>query len=246
MFDHLLSEFFYSAPISVSFVAGVLTFISPCILPLIPAYMSYISGVSLESIKNGEANRFSVIFKSILFILGFGLTFILLGVPLAKLIHQAGDWLNYVSGIAIIVFGLHFLGIFRIAFLYKTKKANFEIKPTSNKFLSFLAPIVLGVSFALGWTPCVGPILSSILFLSGTQEGYALGLMSAYTLGLGIPFLLVAILLNRALGFLNTIKKHTRTIEIISGVLLILIGIIILSGSMRDVSGILMEKLGGI
>ncbi|MDO7253240.1 cytochrome c biogenesis protein CcdA [Helicobacter cappadocius] len=246
MFDHLLLQFFYSAPLSVSFFAGVLTFVSPCILPLIPAYMSYISGVSLEDIKSGSANRWRVIFKSILFILGFGLTFILLGVPLAKLIHQAGDWLNYISGAVIIIFGLHFLGIFRIGFLYKTKKVNFEIKSTQNKFLGFLAPIVLGISFALGWTPCVGPILSSILFLGGTQEGYALGLMSAYTLGLAIPFLLVAILLNRALGILNKIKKYARTIEIISGVLLIFIGIIILSGSMRDISEILMQKLGGI
>ncbi|PAF53080.1 cytochrome C biogenesis protein [Helicobacter sp. 13S00482-2] len=246
MFDHLLVQFFYSAPITVSFFAGILTFVSPCILPLIPAYMSYISGVSLEDIKSGEANRWGVIFKSILFILGFGLTFILLGVPLAKLIYQAGEWLNYISGVAIIVFGLHFLGVFRIAFLYKSKKVNFEIKPTQNKFLSFLAPIVLGVSFALGWTPCVGPILSSILFLGGTQEGYALGLMSAYTLGLGIPFLVVAILLNRALGVLNKIKKYSRFIEIVSGILLILIGVIILSGSMRDISQSLMQNLGGV
>lgn len=236
MFDKYLTDFFYTAPLSISFLAGVLTFISPCILPLIPAYMSYISGASLESIKSGEANRFSVIYKSILFIIGFGATFILLGVPLAKLIYAAGDWLNRVSGIAIIIFGMHFLGLFKIGFLYKTKKLDFQVKKNSNKFLSFLAPVVLGVSFALGWTPCVGPILSSILFLSGTDEAQALGLLSAYTLGLGIPFLIVAILLNKALGILNIIKKHTRTIEIISGSLLILIGLIILSGKMRDIS----------
>ncbi|PAF43065.1 cytochrome c biogenesis protein CcdA [Helicobacter sp. 11S03491-1] len=248
MFDDSLIEFFSSAPISASLLAGILTFLSPCILPLIPAYMSYISGISLEDLKSGQANRTSVFIKSILFILGFGIIFILLGASMARLIHNylIGDWLNYVAGGVIIIFGLHFLGIFRISFLYKSKKSNFELKVSKNKFLSFLSPFVLGISFALGWTPCVGPIFTSIVMLSGTQEGYGLGLMVVYTLGLGIPFLAVALMLNQALGLLNKMKKYTRIIEIISGLLLIGIGVIILSGSMRDLSEILLQKLGGM
>lgn len=247
MFDDALMQIFSSAPLTASLLAGILTFLSPCILPLIPAYMSYISGVSLEDIKSGQASKMSVIIKSLLFILGFGIIFILLGASMAKLIQDylASSWLNYIAGGIIIVFGLHFLGIFRINFLYKSKKSNFALKPT-NKFLSFLAPFILGVSFSLGWTPCIGPIFTSIVMLSGTQEGYGISLMIVYTLGLGIPFLIVAIMLNQALGILNKIKKYTRIIEIISGLLLILIGIIIISGSMRGVSAFLLQNLGGI
>lgn len=248
MFDNTLMSLFYSAPLSASLLAGILTFLSPCILPLIPAYMSYISGISLQDIKAGQANRFVIFAKSILFILGFGLVFIALGASMASLLHNyfVGNWLNYIAGTIIIVFGLHFLGIFKIGFLYKSKKSDFELTQSKNKFLSFFSPFILGVSFALGWTPCVGPIFSSIVMLSSTQSGYGLGLMSVYTLGLGIPFLLVALMLNQALGLLNKIKKYMRTIEIISGILLIIIGLVILSGSMRELSEVLMEKLGGI
>ncbi|PAF44856.1 cytochrome c biogenesis protein CcdA [Helicobacter sp. 11S02596-1] len=245
MFDNSLMQIFSSAPITASLLAGILTFLSPCILPLIPAYMSYISGVSLEDIKQGQANKFPIIIKSLLFILGFGIIFILLGASMARLIQDylASSWLNTIAGIIIIIFGLHFLGVFRIGFLYKSKKSNFSLKPR-NKFLSFVSPFVLGVSFALGWTPCIGPIFASIVMLSGTQEGYGLTLMVVYTLGLGIPFLVVAMLLSQALSVLGKMKKYTRIIEIISGVLLLAIGVLIISGSMRDVSGFLMQSLG--
>ncbi|PAF52269.1 cytochrome c biogenesis protein CcdA [Helicobacter sp. 13S00477-4] len=247
MFDNTLMEIFYSAPMSASLLAGILTFLSPCILPLIPAYMSYISGASLEELKSGQTSKITILIKSLLFILGFGIIFILLGASMAKLIENflIGSWLNYVAGGVIIIFGLHFMGILRINFLYKTKRTNLEIK-SKNKFLNFISPFILGVSFALGWTPCIGPIFSSIVILSGTQEGYGLALMTIYTIGLGIPFLIVAIMLNQALGLLNKIKKYTRIIEIISGLLLIIIGLIILSGSMQNLSQILLNKLGGI
>lgn len=248
MFDDILANLFYSAPLSASLFAGILTFLSPCILPLIPAYMSYISGTSLQDIKSGQANKLLVLVKSLLFILGFGLIFIALGASMASLLHNyfVGDWLNYIAGGIIILFGLHFLGIFKLSFLYKSKKSNFELKSNQNKFLSFISPFILGVSFALGWTPCVGPIFSSIVMLSSTQSGYGLWLMSVYTLGLGIPFLLVALMLNQALGVLNKVKKYMRIVEIISGILLIIIGLVILSGSMRELSEVLIEKFGGI
>ncbi|PAF47805.1 cytochrome C biogenesis protein [Helicobacter sp. 12S02634-8] len=246
MFDDTLMQIFSSAPISASLLAGILTFLSPCILPLIPAYMSYISGTSLEEIKSGEANRFSIALKSLLFILGFGVVFVLLGASMARLIQDylASSWLNYIAGGVIIIFGLHFLGLFRIQFLYKSKKSNFSLKPT-NKFLSLLSPFILGISFALGWTPCIGPIFTSIIMLSGTQEGYGISLMVVYTLGLGIPFFIVALMLNQALGVLNKFKKHMRLIEILSGVLLIAIGLAIISGSMRGISEFLLQNLGG-
>lgn len=245
MFDSYLLDLFTSAPFFVSLIAGILTFLSPCILPLIPAYMSYISGESLEELKNGNVNKYSIFFKSLLFVIGFGIIFILIGGAAANIIQNYlnGEWMNYVSGIVIIIFGLHFLGIFRISFLYKIKKSNFDIK-TQNKFLSFLTPFIFGVSFALGWTPCIGPIFSTIALYAGSQQGFGTALVVVYTLGLAIPFLVVGLLINKALGVLNSIKKHSRKIEIISGLLLVIIGIMILTGAMRDLSQILINYIG--
>lgn len=225
--EQFLENIFYNTPFLAAFLAGFLTFLSPCILPLVPAYMSYISGQSLQNFKNTKKD-FMIFFQALSFVLGFGLVFVLLGASMAKIIELIAPlWVKKAAGIVVILFGIHFLGLWRFGFLYKTKKYEIGQK---GAFYSFLSPFVLGVSFSLGWTPCIGPIFTSIVLLSGTQEQYGLSLMMVYTIGLGIPFLLIALMVQRSLRILERLKKHFRIIEILSGLLLILLGIAIFTG----------------
>ncbi len=232
--DELLSQWFFQAPLIVSFCAGILSFLSPCVLPLIPAYMSYISGVSLQEIKEGKINRWYIFVRACMFILGFGIVFMCVGMAIQSVIHILHSQIfNIIAGLIVIVFGIHFLGIFEIKWLYKTKRLDFELKHPS---LRFLAPFILGVSFAFGWTPCTGPIFGSITFMAGASPLYGGFLLALYIVGLGIPFLLLALLLERGLELLNKCKKYMRIIEIIAGVLLIIIGILIMSGNFNMIS----------
>ncbi|WP_104761665.1 cytochrome c biogenesis protein CcdA [Helicobacter cetorum] len=237
MFDNTLIDLFETTPFLTSLLAGVLTFLSPCVLPLIPAYMSYISQISLEDIKDGKAKRVSVFLKSLMFVIGFSLVFLGVGMSMAKLIHSfVGGWVNYISGGIVLLFGLHFLGLFRFAFLYKTQSVRFTSK--SNGMQRFY-PFLLGVSFALGWTPCIGPIFTSIVMMSASKDTYGFLLMVVYVMGLAIPFLLVALMVERALLFLKSLKKYNRMIEIISGLVLVLMGVLIMTDSMKSLTNFL-------
>ncbi len=216
-----------------AFSAGVLSFISPCVLPLIPGYLSFISGVSIDRLQSGE-DRAAVlkktIFTAFIFVLGFSTVFILLGASataIGGLLKDYQDLISKIFAVVILIFAGHFLGIYRLKFLAFEKKAHAQVKP-----MNVISIYIVGLAFAFGWTPCVGPILASILGIAATRENVGQGilLLSAYSLGLGIPFMLTAIAMNSLLGVFNWIKRHFRVIEIISGILLVALAVMMFFG----------------
>ena len=235
MLEEQLLEFFYTAPFLVSFAAGVLSFLAPCVLPMIPAYMSYISGLSVAQLsgtdKMTRKEHLRLFGAAVAFVLGFSVVFITIGALSDLFIADllASPWARLVGGVIIIIFGLHFMHVIQIGFLNMQKQANFSTK------IGLIAPFVLGLSFAIGWTPCVGPILGSIIMVSAQEAGRGVILMSLYAAGLAIPFLLVAALTAWAFAFMNRIKKYFRVVEIVGGVLLIAIGASIFYGGWQMV-----------
>lgn len=228
----MLEQLFTKLPILASFMGGLITFLSPCILPLIPSYMSYISGSSLSDVKN--YSKTNTLLNAILFILGFSIVFFLFGLAMVNIIDNVFNYsfVRYISGGIVIIFGLHFLGLFRINLLYNTKKLNLE-RFEKNKYLSFLSPFIFGLGFAAGCTPCTGPIISSISFLAASNQAIAIICLVFFILGLGIPFLLLALFLEKGLAFVRKIKKYMRVIEVVSGVFLIFIGVLIIFGQIN-------------
>ncbi len=228
-------------------VAGLLSFLSPCVLPLVPAYLSYISGVSVNELRqhDGEQTgsvRRHALGQSLWFIVGFSLVFIALGASASLL----GQWmlmhmavLGKIAGVIIIVFGLHYTGIIRIPLLMM--EARFDTGGINAKH--GIGALVLGAAFAFGWTPCIGPILGAILAVAGAQAEMMHGilLLATYSLGLGIPFLLAALATDSFLRWAQHFKAHFGMIEKVSGVLLILVGILIFLGSFSIISAWLIE-----
>jgi cytochrome c-type biogenesis protein len=214
-----------------AFIAGVASFISPCVLPLVPGYISFISGVSLDRLRQEqtESTRRSVIFASLIFIAGFSTIFILLGASATyagQFLQQNKILFNRIAGILIIVFGLHVAGLFQIKFLNYEKRFDMNRKP-----VGMLSAFLVGLAFAAGWTPCIGPILATILIVASNQESSLQGilLLASYSLGLAIPFFLTAIALNSFLGLFSWIKRHYRAIEYASGGLLVVLGIMVMT-----------------
>jgi cytochrome c-type biogenesis protein len=214
-----------------AFVAGFLSFVSPCVLPLIPGYLSFVSGLSLEEMRSGAAGNTSarrqVLQASTAFVLGFSAVFIALGASASAI----GDFLmsrlpllGKIAGILIIIFGLHTMGVFRLRFLETEKRIQ-----TSRKPASLVGSFVVGIAFAFGWTPCIGPILGGILAIAGSQEsiGEGVRLLAIYSLGLGIPFLLTALAVDRFFAATARIRRYYHAIEVASGVLLVAIGLLI-------------------
>ena len=241
--EEILFDMFETAPYLVSLLAGFLTFFSPCVLPLIPAYLSYISGLSVNDLKNRDnhKNRFIILRASIMFILGFGLIFILLGAAMANLIEDvfAYPFVPYIAGGVIIIFGLHFMKVINIKLLNYEVRAEFGDTTNSNKtmFMQIITPFLLGVSFALGWTPCIGPIFAGIVSMAAMGDSnQGLTLMVIYTIGLAIPFILSALITEKALNLFNKVKQHFRIVEIIAGLLLVGIGIAIATGGLGKIS----------
>lgn len=236
-----LAELFKSMPFVVSFIAGVLTFVSPCVLPLIPAYISYISGISVKRLASGEeigaSERLKIFYAALMFVLGFSVVFVLLGVAMAELIGNIFDygWISWIAGGIIVIFGMHMTGLISIRFLNFEQRANFG----SVSKRTFFAPFVLGLSFALGWTPCVGPIFAAIVFKAAEEPSMSVSLLVVYAAGLAVPFLLTAVLTSFMLHFLNGIKKHFRIIEIVAGTLLIMLGFAIATGGLGRLAGFL-------
>jgi len=221
--------------IVTAFFAGLLSFLSPCVLPLVPGYISIISGVSLDQLKGRTQDaslKRAVMISSLMFILGFTISFIALGATattLGKFLLTRMPYLRYIAGIIMIIFALHVLGIFRINALYQDKRMhNVQTKG------GMIGALLLGLVFALGWSPCLGPILSGILGLASEQETVARGmfLLFIYSVGLGIPFLMTSLGLNRFLAFYNRFKKHFRALEIVSGILILGVGVLILTNQM--------------
>lgn len=234
-----LVNLYENLPYLAAFLAGILTFLSPCILPLIPPYMSYISGISIAELSIQSYKQKLYIFqRALLFVLGFSLVFIMLGISFNSIVGRflSNPITNYVAGAIIIVFGIHFLGIFKLNILYKTKRFAMIKNLDSNAFIRIIAPFVLGIGFALGWSPCVGPILASIIALNSISIHSGIALLIIYALGLGVPFLLTALLIERIFRVFECVKKYYRFIEIISGVLLVGIGVAIICGGLDMIS----------
>lgn len=231
-----LLPLYENLPYLAAFLAGILTFLSPCILPLIPPYMSYISGVSITEL--GAQNRFMIFWRALFFVCGFSLIFILLGVSFNSLIGRflSNPITNYIAGGIIIIFGLHFLGIFRLNILYATKRINIAKFAESSAILRLFAPFILGIGFALGWSPCVGPILASIIALNSISIHSGIYLLIIYALGLGVPFLLTALLIERIFRVFERFKRYYRAIEVASGILLTIIGVAIIAGGLDRIT----------
>jgi cytochrome c-type biogenesis protein len=231
----------HSLPLPIAaFVAGLLSFLSPCVLPLVPGYISLISGTGVEELRIGDQRLLrSVLFHSAMFILGFSIVFISLGAvatSVGQLLGQYHRFFVYLAGIVIIVFGLHLTGIFKIKALYADKR----IHSTSTKSTA-IGAFVVGFAFAFGWTPCIGPILATILTFAAEQDTVAKGilLLAIYSAGLAVPFLLTSLGIDRFLGFYGRFRRHLHTVEVASGVLLIVIGALVLTRHFTVLSGYL-------
>jgi cytochrome c-type biogenesis protein len=221
-----------------AFGAGLLSFISPCVLPLIPGYLSYISGMSLDEMRGpahpGGASgasppgaRRRIMLSSLAFILGFSLVFVALGATastVGQFLLQRLPIISRIAGVIIIVFGLHTMGVFRIEWLYLEKRIHSSRKPAG-----LVGAMVVGLAFAFGWTPCIGPILTGIFFLAASKDTVSDGvrLLAVYSLGLGVPFFLTALAVDRFFGVMRRIRRHYRAVEVTSGVLLVAIGLLI-------------------
>ncbi|MCD6193524.1 MAG: cytochrome c biogenesis protein CcdA [Candidatus Aminicenantes bacterium] len=226
----------------VAFSAGLLSFLSPCILPLIPSYLVFITGVSLDEMSHEEnlkKVRKIVIGNSLLFILGFSLVFISLGASatfLGRFLAENIHWLERIGGVIVIILGLHFAGVFKIAFLERERKFHLQEKP-----LGMLGTVIVGMAFGAGWTPCVGPILGAILTMAASTQSLIKGiiLLAVYSIGLGLPFLLAGVLINKFFEYFQSIRKYFRIITIAGGVLLILIGVLLITGYFSSMSAML-------
>lgn len=215
--------------ILISFAAGILSFLSPCVLPLVPGYISLISGVSIDSLKEGSSNKRAVILNSLAFNAGLSVIFLLLGTT-AGLVGSAitsNPWVRIIGGIVIIAFGLQLIGVLKIAALYKDTRVFSDDKPRG-----VIGSAALGVAFAAGWTPCIGPILGGIIGLAATSGGWRSGLVLSafYSAGLAVPFLLTGLGINQFLGFYKNFRKHLHKVEVVSGVVLILVGLLVMTG----------------
>ena len=215
--------------LAIALGAGLISFLSPCVLPLIPGYISYISGSSLnELIEKKNINLIPII----LFTVGFSLVFIIFGAAstfLGQVLLQNSYELRIVAGLVIIIFSLHILGIINIKFLNYEKRINTNISP------NLFSPILIGMAFAFGWTPCIGPILGSILVLAATEESLSKGVMLLffYSLGLAIPFILSGYLIQKFLIFSKNFKKNIKIVSRIGGFILLITGILIITNQLQ-------------
>ena len=218
--------------------AGLLSFFSPCVLPLIPAYLCFLGGASLDELtsEGGVDKKVSkrVFTSALTFVLGFSTVFILMGASasaLSRIIIQHLDTLSYIAGVVIIIFGLHYMGFFRISFLNFEKRFHIEKKPSG-----IIGSYILGLAFAFGWTPCVGPILATILMVAagGDSVWYGTSLLSVYAAGIGVPFLIAALAVKPFMAFMARFKRHLHKVELIIGILLAMTGVAILTGSLAN------------
>ncbi len=215
--------------IFIAFTAGLLSFVSPCVLPLIPSYLTYITGVSFDDLTaSGNASiRRRTIVHSLLFIFGFSLVFVALGASatyLGSFFQQNQALIRKVGGVIVVLLGIHITGIIKLKFLEQEKRLEFKSRP-----IGYVGSVLVGIAFAAGWTPCIGPILASILLYASTEKNMMSGiiLLFSYSLGLGVPFLVSALAFNSFLAYFSRMNRYLRVISIISGIFLIVIGVML-------------------
>ncbi len=231
--------------------AGAISFLSPCVLPLVPPYLCYVSGLSLEDMTNGDKasaapRRSAIMFAALCFVLGFTTVFVLLGATASyagQMLRNQLPLLTQMAGVAIIIMGLHFLGVFKLAFL--SREARYHGETGAGTYYGAYG---LGLAFAFGWTPCIGPILATILAVAGNSESVPQGmvLLTVYSLGLGLPFLLAAFSMNAFLRFFKRFRSSLGLVEKVMGGMLVVTGIMFLSGTMQTLSYWLLEVFPGL
>lgn len=225
-------------PILLALGAGLISFISPCVLPLVPMYISFVTGLTSEELSKAQKSRKhlvrSVLPGMLMFVMGFSFIFILLGASasaIGSFLLSRMEQIKIVGGMIVILFGIHITGLIRLKFLEREKRAYIRKKPPT-----IFGAFFVGMVFAFAWTPCIGPILASVLTLAGAQKSVGRGilLLAVYSLGLAIPFVLAGIGISWLMGFFGKLKRHYRIIQIVSGVLLIIIGFIIIFGDIQS------------
>ncbi|PNU19651.1 cytochrome C biogenesis protein [Geothermobacter hydrogeniphilus] len=235
----------------IAFSAGILSFFSPCVLPLIPSYITYITGLSFGQIQEAHPSakvRMTILLHSLVFILGFSAVFISLG-AIAGLASSAFQshlregllWVQKIGGVLIFLFGIHLTGLFHFGILLGEKRVQIQRKPTG-----FVGTFLVGIAFAAGWTPCIGPILGAILAMAaGTTGGTGRGvfLLTMYSMGLGVPFLISGLLFHSFLSFFNKFRKHIRLVEIGTGLLLMVVGVMLFFDLFSMLTGFLYRYL---
>ena len=220
-------------PFTIAFLAGVFSFLSPCVLPIVPGFISYIVGKSFSDIQNSsKKENLKLLPLIILFIIGFSIVFIIMGASidfLSDFFYDLKKEMNIFSGILIIFLGLFFLGILKIPFLDLERKLNFD----KLQNLSFF-PLLIGMAFAFGWSPCIGPILGSVLALAINDSVNGTLLLSIYSIGLGVPFLIVGLMMGKLINFSKNLSKFSRYFQILTGLILLVTGILILNGTIQS------------
>ena len=225
----------------VALLAGVISFLSPCVLPIVPPYLAYMGGISMNDMTDGKHSNRPAIIAAIFFAMGLSTVFIFLGFTsslLGQMFLQNQRVFGIVAGLVIILFGFHFIGLIRIPFLYREARID-----AGDQGGSAFGAYILGLAFAFGWTPCIGPVLGSVLGVASSREtvGEGAGLLFLYSMGLGVPFLLAAFFAEPFMRFLNRFKRHLGTVEKIMGALLVLTGILFITGQMQAMSYALLE-----
>lgn len=225
-----------------AFSAGLLSFVSPCVLPLVPSYISYISGLSIEQLsKSEERSRFrkEIVLNSLLFIFGFSAVFIAFGASaslVGQLLVTYQEFVRKLGGVLIVLFGLYLLGVLNLSFLSTEKRFHFKSRPAG-----YLGSVLIGVAFAAGWTPCVGPVLGTILLYASTTDSLVNGvaLLSAYSLGLGLPLFATALGVDRFLAYFKQVRAYLWGVSAVCGVFLVAVGVLIYANSLTIITSFL-------
>jgi cytochrome c-type biogenesis protein len=227
--------------IGIAFLAGLASFLAPCVLPLVPAYLSYLTGYTVTDTPPDRKERMTIVTHAVFFVLGFSIIFIALGIAantIGRLIR--GDTLRYIGGAVVILFGLNLMGVLHLSFLDQDAKLQWQVRHRWG----FLSSLFVGMIFAAGWTPCVGPVLSTILFMSAEQDSIARGtlLLTAYSAGVGLPFIAAGFLLDRFRGIVKNLSPYLMKIQKLAGLVIILVGIIVITDSFTAIGAWLEQR----